>query len=130
MYVKITKNRFKLGVMKKLPQLSEKFIENSILDYLAMNDIFAWKVKTVGTYDPKLQRFRMSSKRYMRGVADILGIYQGKPLAIEVKTLKGIVSPHQKLFLNRFHENGGIAILARSLDDVIKRLESSSLTPT
>lgn len=99
-------------------EASEKYIENAILDWLAMNDIFAWKVQTVGIYDAKIKGYRKVSKRYMTGVADILGIYKGRPLAIEVKSAKGILSPHQKIFLRRFMDSGGIAILARSVSDV------------
>lgn len=105
----------------------EKQIENQILDYLAYNDIFAWKIKTMGTFDQSTNKFRKPSKRYMKGVADILGIYQGKPLAIEVKSKKGVLSLYQKIFLNRFKENGGTAIVARSLDDVVKGLGLPSL---
>lgn len=104
--------------MKKLFNELEKYIENSILDYLAARDIYAWKVKSVGTYDVKRQGFRMPSKRYKRGVSDILGIYRGKPLAIEVKSANGRLSPAQKLFLTEFLERGGIAMVAKSVDEV------------
>jgi len=99
-------------------ELSEKAIENSILFYLARREIFAWKVKSVGTFDPKIGKFRKSSNLYMKGVSDILGIYKGKPLAIEVKSKKGVLSDEQKTFLIKFKINGGIAIVARSIEDV------------
>lgn len=65
----------------------------------------------------------------MKGVADILGIYQGKPLAIEVKSKKGRLSEFQKTFLIRFHAQGGIAIVARSVDDVENRLRDRGVAP-
>lgn len=105
---------------------TEKFIENAILDYLAARDVFAWKVKSVGTFDVKEGRFRRPSKRYKKGVSDILGIYMGKPLAIEVKSAKGKLSPDQRVFLNEFRVRGGIAILARSTKDVGVILDSLS----
>lgn len=105
--------------------LAEKIIENSILHYLASIDVFAWKVKSVGTYDPTLKRFRKSSALYMKGVADILGIYNGKPLAIEVKSANGRVSVEQRVFLKRFQESGGIAIIARSVAEVEETLKSA-----
>lgn len=106
----------------KLPIIPERQIQNAILDWLALNNIFAWEVKTTGTFDATSGRFRRTSQRYMRGVADILGIYEGKPLAIEVKSAKGVLSEFQKVFLKRFQDNGGIAILARSVQDVEKAL--------
>lgn len=76
----------------------------------------------MGTYDPKEGKFRRPSKYYKRGTADILGIYKGRPLAIEVKSEKGRLSIHQKLFLQEFQNNGGIAIVARSVEDVVRQL--------
>jgi penicillin-binding protein-related factor A (putative recombinase) len=96
----------------------EKLIENAILEYLAARDIFAFKVKTSGTYDPVIKGFRKPGKYYLKGVSDILGLYQGRFLAIEVKTKTGRLSPVQKLFLERVKSYGGIAFVARSVEDV------------
>lgn len=97
--------------------IKESDIEKSILEYLELRHIFAWKARTVGIWDAKIKAFR-KNKGYMKGVADILGIYKGKPLAIEVKTQKGYPSEDQKYFLNKFREEGGIAFIARSIEDV------------
>lgn len=88
-----------------------------------MNGIFSFKVKTVGTFDPETRSFRRTSKWYKRGVADILGIYKGKFLAIEVKTEKGRPNPNQKLFLQDVLNNGGIAFIARSVEEVEQELK-------
>lgn len=58
----------------------------------------------------------------MPGVSDILGIYKGRFLAIEIKAPGGRLSPAQKIFLDNVKEEGGVAILAYSVDDVIKGL--------
>ena len=58
-----------------------------------------------------------------KGVADIIGCYKGRFLAIEIKTDKGVVSDHQKNFLDRVTKAGGLALVARSIDDVINFLE-------
>lgn len=102
----------------------EKLIENQILVYLLSKQVFCWKVKTTATYDSKLGRYRKTSPLYKKGVADILGIYQGKPLAIEVKTQTGRLSPEQRDFLLEFSSQGGIAFIARSVDDIEKKLFS------
>lgn len=108
----------------------EKIIENSILEYLAHRNIFSFKVKSQGTFDPKKKEFRRPSKYYKRGTADILGIYEGVPLAIEVKSEKGRLSIHQKIFLQEFKNNGGIAIVAKSLEDVERGLREGLLAIT
>ena len=88
-----------------------------------MKGIFAFKIKTVGTFDPRTKGFRRAGKWYKKGVADILGIYRGRFFAIEVKkpkdlTPKGRLSENQKIFLKEVQDNGGIAIVAHSIEDV------------
>lgn len=95
---------------------SEKQIENSILCFLEFLGIFVWKNQTVGIWDPSKKIYRKSNNRFHRkGVPDILGILDGKLLAIEVKALKGVVSPEQRVFITMINEQGGIAFVARSV---------------
>lgn len=100
-------------------KLSEKQIENSILEYLAMRNIYAFKVKSQGTYDVKEGRFRKPSRYYKRGTADILGVLPGgRFLAIEVKSKTGRLSMHQKMFIEAVNAYGGLGFVARSIEDV------------
>ncbi len=105
-----------------IAQLSEKQIENQILGYLKSRNIMAFKIKSVGTYDPVLKRFRTASPWYRKGVSDILGIYREKFMAIEVKSAKGKLRVEQSMFLNEVNEKGGIGFVARSIEDVEKGL--------
>lgn len=57
-----------------------------------------------------------------KGVPDILGCFQGKFLGIEVKTENGRLSPEQDRFIKNLNDAGGIAFVARSVDDVIEKL--------
>ncbi len=98
--------------------IKEKQIENHILAWLKFKGIFTFKIKSMGTFDEKLGRFRAPSPWYRKGVADILGIYKGKFIAIEVKSAKGRLSPFQEIFLKDVTNEGGIAILARSVEDL------------
>ena len=76
----------------------------------------------------------------MKGVADIVAIAQlrmggymydltkpmpinfawGRIVCIEVKSAKGKLSPDQEAFKQNIEANGGIYILARSVEDVQK----------
>jgi penicillin-binding protein-related factor A (putative recombinase) len=105
----------------------EKRIENMILHYLKSKRIFAWKTQTVGIYDQKLGRFRKAGALYTRGVADIIGIYNSRLLAIEVKSARGVLSEHQKIFLQNVKEHGGIAMVARSVEEVEEKLKHWSV---
>lgn len=58
------------------------------------------------------------SPNQTKGVADIIGIYEGRPIAIEVKAPKGKVSKDQEVFLTNWHEAGGDLCIARSVKDV------------
>lgn len=56
-----------------------------------------------------------------KGSSDILGITgEGKFLAVECKTATGRLRPEQKEFLDHIRVNGGSAIVARSVDDLVK----------
>ena len=82
-----------------------------------------WVTQSHGVFDPKTGRFRKLNSPYQRlGQADIIGIWDGKPLAIEVKSLKGQPSDHQLKFLKDFEDHGGIAMIARSAIEVGHRL--------
>lgn len=111
--------------------LSEKEIENQILGLLWHLGIFCWKNDSVGIYDPKKKVFRANKNRFrIKGVADIIGMIpyyaDEKPMArslfIEVKSKTGSLSPEQRVFLARALEQGAIAFVARSTQDVIKNL--------
>lgn len=112
---------------KKTTKLSvkEKDVENQILHYLKIIGVFAWKNQSVGIFDAKKGLFRKSNNPYhIRGVSDILGVYKGRMLAIEVKTEKTVrkTSPHQKMFIDKVNAQGGIGFVAYSVDCVMKGL--------
>lgn len=56
------------------------------------------------------------------GVADILGCYKGRMLAIELKAPKGKATPDQERFIQNVRDAGGIAFIAKTLDEVIEGL--------
>ena len=110
-----------LWTMKK--ELTEKQIENTILDFLSHLPGCYWKNNSVGVYDPIKKVHRKPGKYHRNGVSDILGFDNtGKFIAIEVKTAKGRLSQNQKLFLEDVNRNGGVGFVARSVDDVRKEL--------
>lgn len=106
-----------------IPKLLEKDIKRVIIAYLRMRGVFCWVNTSVGVWDEKKNTYRrMNGAGQMKGTADILGIFNGKPLAIEVKSAKGVISLEQAHFLNLFRKAGGIAFVARSVDDVVSQL--------
>jgi penicillin-binding protein-related factor A (putative recombinase) len=105
-------------------KISEKTIEKQILIWLYSQRIFATKIDSTGIYDSKRGVFRRQLGTFKRlGVSDIIGIYKGKFLSIEVKSAKGKLSNHQRQWLDDVQHEGGIAIVARSVEDVKLKLE-------
>lgn len=98
----------------------EKQIELEILTWLNFQPgCFAWKNKSMGTFNAKRGVYLKSTHRFSeKGTSDILGIYRGHMLCIEVKSAKGRLMPHQAEFLERMDRLGAIAFVARSVDDV------------
>lgn len=102
----------------------EKSIENAILDWINLHPRgFAFKVNTMGVYDASIGGYRKTGKYTLKGTSDILGLWHDKFLAIEVKTAKGRVSAEQKAFIEKVRSQGGIAFVARSLDEARRHLE-------
>jgi Holliday junction resolvase len=84
--------------------MREKQIENTIKKYLA--SIGVWYIK------------HHANKFTKVGVPDILACWQGKFVAIEVKTPVGVLSELQKYNLKAISDAGGVSIVARNLEDV------------
>ena len=53
------------------------------------------------------------------GFSDLFGVYQGRFVAIEVKSRRGVVSEAQGRFIASVLANGGLAGVARSVDDAM-----------
>jgi penicillin-binding protein-related factor A (putative recombinase) len=96
----------------------EADIQKEIIQYLWDLGIFCWRNNTLGVFDPMKGKYRKPSKYEILGVSDILGLYKGQFLAIEVKSAKGKLTDNQKDFLQKVEENGGRAFVARSIQEV------------
>lgn len=101
----------------------ERDVKRAIIDFLRVNNVFCWVNVSGGIYDPRKGCFRKLNGYGMRkGVPDILGIFRGKPLAIEVKLPGNGPSKEQQEFISEFSWYGGIAFVATSIEEVRKVL--------
>lgn len=102
--------------------MRERDIQTAILKYLRANKIYCWKYNNTGIWKQNTKSYIPAS---MLGVSDIIGILpDGKFLAIEVKKSGGKLTMYQKIFLQDIKDRNGIAIVAYSVDDVEKELET------
>ena len=89
--------------------MTEADLTRSIRNLLRILGVYHWKQWQGPMSQPK-------------GVSDIIGIYKGRMLAIEVKTRRGRVSEYQQRFIDAVKRHGGIAFIARSVEDVMDAL--------
>jgi hypothetical protein len=97
--------------------MTESAIQKQIINYLKdQPDIFFF-------------RNNVGRKKNMyfgyKGSGDILGIIKpsGRFISIEIKDAKGKLSKEQVEFMETINFMGGVAFIARSLDDVVKNLK-------
>lgn len=102
-----------------MKQATEKQIQQSIMDYLALSGIFHYRQNS-GAFKTEAGGFyKFASKN---GLPDIVAIKDGKYVGIECKTKSGKQSEAQAQIEQAIIGAGGIYILARSLDDIINIL--------
>jgi hypothetical protein len=109
----------------KHPEPKEADVLRAVLTLLAMHPRVAWAHR-MNTGAGKVVR-RGSVSQFMRwgfpGCPDVLGqLTDGRVLAVETKRPSGELTPEQAAFLERVRSNGGVAVVARSVDDVMGAL--------
>lgn len=87
-------------------------LTNAVIDYIYRQEGFAYRAESSGVFDSKLQLYRTAPKK---GVSDIIGIYKGKFLAVEIKIGKDRLSPEQIGFLKNIAHCGGYTFVAKDL---------------
>lgn len=60
-----------------------------------------------------------------KGFSDVVAVLpgSGRAVFIEIKTAKGKTTPFQDIFLEEMREQGALAFVARSTEDVERELE-------
>jgi len=97
-------------------------IKSVILRYLERRGFFAWNNPS-GCVRATPDRWIHFGKK---GSADIIGILpDGKFLAIETKSKNGRLTPEQKDFLDKVRFLGGVAIVARSFQELDEALREA-----
>jgi len=88
---------------------SEAALQRRVLRWLRARPK-SWTIKVPGTV-------------LTGGLPDVFHVERGRFYAFELKAPRGRVTPLQALCLNRIRAAGGVAVVARSLDDVRRVLE-------
>ncbi len=105
---------------------SEASILKAIMQLLKVHPKVArvWRQNSMAAeFQDRHGRTRYVRANTAKGMSDIMGILKdGRTLAVEVKSRTGIVAEHQQAFLDSITQAGGVAFVARSVDDVLERL--------
>lgn len=101
--------------MKKLP-IKEKLIQQVVLEWLAINHIFAWRQNSGSFKTDKGGWYKAG----IAGAPDIFALHGGVMYGLEVKNEKGKLNDNQKAFQSKFEEAGGQYHVVRSVEDVTR----------
>ena len=93
-------------------KLTETDIKRAIKDYFKLKRLwYFWVTQGLGCY---------------KGIPDIfVKDSKGNMWAVEVKTMKGVLSEFQQMFLSQWEDTGmhRFSLVARSLDDVMEKIK-------
>ena len=88
-------------------------LTNQIIDHIYRAGGYAWRASSVGVFDTKKMYFRASAKK---GVADVLSVYKGILIAVEIKIGKDRLSDEQEGFMANIRNAGGRAFVATEFE--------------
>lgn len=107
----------------------EQQLAHQVMTWLALKNILHYRTRNTGTIVHRPGGITFGRDRYWRtqqGCPDILAWRNGKAYAFELKSEKGRLTLEQRTWLARFNQEGGVGIVARSLEDVMGVLGQSN----
>jgi len=113
-------------------KLSETALTKQILQHLAwQRNVMVWRQNTGAAKYSYTNKAGITKDRFVEygfpGISDIIGMCDGRFLAIEVKVGKNDQSLQQKEFERSVKAHGGLFILAYSLEDVVNALRAEGM---
>lgn len=104
--------------------MSEKQIQKAVLEYLNYHPKIGWAERiNVGAHVVVDKNSRRFIRYAFKGCSDVLGqLKSGRLLAVEVKSKNGKLTNHQRDFLKKVKEYGGVALVVRSVDELESQL--------
>lgn len=97
--------------------MKEKDLQKSIKDYLELKGYLVIKAPTAGIYKHDTGRYIPLGRK---GISDLIALKKGIFYAIEIKVPGNTPTLEQQEFLQEVEQKGGVALLAYSIDDVIR----------
>lgn len=98
--------------------MSEIEIQSTVCEYLQRKKHFFSRINNIPVFDQKRKVYRALPKYTRKGFPDILVLWQGFPVFLEIKAPKGRQSPEQKEFQADCEKQGIEYHLIKDLKDV------------
>jgi hypothetical protein len=107
-------------------EVKESEIQKATIDLLKYKRFIVFKHRNVGIYIRSKDRYRQLPAGDI-GISDIIACSpKGVFWAIEVKKPGGRISAEQQDFIDRVNANGGVAYVAFTIDDTLKKLSTDA----
>jgi len=98
----------------------------AIIEYINAIGGLAWRNNTGAFKGAYLDKQGNNKQRFVpfgqKGSGDVLALWRGTFYSIEVKTGKDKLRPSQVDWIERVNARGGVAFVAKTVDDVIERM--------
>lgn len=109
-----------------MPTPLEKDVQNTICEYLKLNDFLFWRNNTIPVFSKNnagKMAFRSMGKYALKGLPDIIIIKNGKFIGVEVKR-QGInaLRPEQEHFKDLCIKNNAYYVVVHSLEELQTQL--------
>ena len=105
--------------MTKAAIVSEATILRQVIEVLTMKRVLSFRHTPVKLASRQGRTIFLPCRDGEKGVADIIGIHRGVPIAIEAKSSVGKQSPDQAAFQLRWEQEGGRYVIVRSVEDLL-----------
>lgn len=105
--------------------MTETQLMNSIIEFLNYQGAFCMRINA-GLFTAESKGKKRMIRGARKGTSDILGVYQGRFFAFEVKKpeTRAHVSPAQEDFLQRVRLHQGIAAVVTSPEEALELLKT------
>lgn len=107
-----------------IPRPTEQHIQRACLDYLALIGAFVWRQNSGAMARTNAETGKRYYTRFSgaTGCSDIIGVHQGRFLAVEVKQPGKQATAEQLAFLDHVKAHGGIALVVTGVTDLQQQL--------
>jgi len=115
-----------LGVKKGKKQSASNSLTDAVIKLFQVNGGNAWRINTMGIYDKEKGSYRTSGMK--KGLPDVIGIYRGRFIGVEVKIGYDKQSEDQKKREVEINAAGGKYFIAKTFDQIKSDLDVNVFT--